>query len=330
MADILSQSQIDELLSELIGEAEKSKTDFGLGLNERTVKNYDFKSPKKMSKDQFKLLSSITDTLARHIQAYFAGLLRSYCEITLATIDEHPYYEYNNSLPDCILTGVIDISSLGTLLVDMSNSISFTLIERMLGGNLVSTIIPEREFTEIEISLMERVFRRICMFIKESLSPLPDVQVDLRQIETNSRFIKSIRIEEVVEVVIYNVVIGPVKGTLTICIPYTCVDSLAFALEQQSEKENTDVASDELKRNLLNELSNSTVDVCAILGDATLPLKDILNLQPGDIIRLNQRIDSPVLVTVNNNKWFLGEPGILHNYKAVKISKYYKGRSNKL
>ncbi len=330
MADILSQSQIDDLLNELIGEAEKpEKSD--IGLNEKTIKNYDFKSPKKMSKDQLKMLSSITDILARHLQAYFAGLLRSYCEITLATIDEHPYYEYNNSLPDSILTGVIDIDSIsGTLLVDMSNSISFTLVERMLGGNLVSTIIPDREFTEIEISLMERIFRRICMFIQEALSPLPNNRVELRQIETNSRFIKSIRIEEVVEVIIYNIVIGPVKGTLTLCIPYTCVDSMVSALEQHNEKEKTDVTNDELKRNLLNELSNTFIDVTAILGSTMLPLKDILNLQPGDVIRLNQKIDNPVVVTVNKNKWFLGEPGLIHNYKAVKINKYYKGRSKQI
>jgi flagellar motor switch protein FliM len=326
MADILSQSQIDDLLNELIGETDSSEKS-NIGLNEKTFKVYDFKSPKKMSKDQYKLLSSITDILARHLSAYFAGLLRSYCEITLATIDEHPYYEYNNSLPDSILTGVIDIDSIGTLLIDMSNSVSFTLVERMLGSNIFSSVVPDREFTEIEISLMERIFKKICLFIKEALTALPNSQVELRQIETNSRFIKSIRIEEVVEVIIYNVVIGPVKGTLTICIPYTCVDSLVSTMEQHNEKEKTGVASDEVKRNLLNELSGTLVDVAAILGNATLPLKDILNLQPGDVIRLNQKIDSPVVVTVNKNKWFLGEPGLKRNYKAVKINKYYKGRS---
>lgn len=168
------------------------------------------------------------------------------------------------------------------------------------------------------------------MFIQEALSPLPNTHVDLRQIETNSRFIKSIRIEEVVEVIIYNVSIGPVKGTLTLCIPYTCVDSMVSALEQHSERERTDVASDEVKKNLLGELSNTYVEVAAILGNTTLPLRDILNLQPGDVIRLNQKIDNPVVVTVNKNKWFLGEPGLIHNYKAVKINKYYKGRSKQV
>jgi flagellar motor switch protein FliM len=80
MADILSQSQIDDLLNELAGETEK-EVKSNLNLNEKAVKNYDFKSPKKMSKDQYKVLSGITDVLARHLAAYFAGMLRSYCEI---------------------------------------------------------------------------------------------------------------------------------------------------------------------------------------------------------------------------------------------------------
>jgi flagellar motor switch protein FliM len=105
---------------------------------------------------------------------------------------------------------------------------------------------------------------------------------------------------------------------------------MVSALEQHNEKEKTDVTNDELKRNLLNELSNTFIDVTAILGSTMLPLKDILNLQPGDVIRLNQKIDNPVVVTVNKNKWFLGEPGLIHNYKAVKINKYYKGRSKQI
>ncbi|HBL83419.1 MAG: flagellar motor switch protein FliM [Clostridiales bacterium GWF2_38_85] len=324
MAEILSQNQIDELLNEL---ADDKLGDIKTGLEEKPVKIYDFKSPKKLSRDQNKVLSSIADVLARHLAAYFAGILRNYSEITVASIEEHPYYEYNNSLPDMLMTAVIDIDSInGSILMDMSNSLTFTLISRMLGGTVDSAKILDREFTEIEIALMERVYKKICIFIQEALANIPYTNVTLSQIETNSRFIKSIRIQEVVEVIVLNVNIGSIKGTITTCVPYTYVDTMLVAMAQNNEKIETIVVSEEVKRSMLDELSNSLVEVCGILGSVKLPLKDVVNMQVGDVIKLEQRINSPALVTVNGNTWFLGEPGIKKTRKAIRLSSYYRGK----
>lgn len=324
MAEVLSQSQIDELLNELSNE---KKIETEVDLDEKTVKHYDFKSPKKMSRDQYKVLSSLTDVLARHIAAYFAGMLRNYCELELATIDEHPYFEYNNSLPDTLITAAIGIDSIdGIMLMDISNSITYTLIECMLGGNIESKIVPNREFTDIEVALMERIFKRICSFIQEVLSGIPNINVTLKNLETNTRFIREIRIEEVVEVVVYNINIGPVKGTITLCIPYNCVEAILSNIENHGEFSNEGVQSDEVKSSLLNELSDTYVDVCAILGEANLPMKDVINFQTGDVIKLNQKVDNPISITINKNKWFLGIPGVKKSYNAIKIKKYYKER----
>jgi len=323
MAEILSQNQIDELLNELSGEkVDKEKVNF----DEHIIKNYDFKSPKKMSRDQNKALTSITDSLARHMSAYFAGVLRNYCEIAVASIEEHPYYEYNNSLPDVLMTAVIDIETInGTILVDMSNSLTYTLVERMLGGSTDSTIIPDRDFTEIEVALMERVFKKISVFIQESLVNTPNSVVSFKQIETSTRFIKAIRIEEVVEVIVYNVSIGDIKGTITACIPFTYIDTMIAGLGNNTEKHDNNIASEAGRNEMLSELSDSFVDVCGIIGTAKLSLQDVMNLQLGDVIKLEQKVGSAVLVTINDNKWFWGEPGMKKSQKAVRFSKYYKG-----
>ncbi|HAN20851.1 MAG: flagellar motor switch protein FliM [Clostridiales bacterium GWF2_36_10] len=323
MAEILSQSQIDDLLNELAGvKIDKVSSD----LEDHSIKNYDFKSPKKMSREQNKALSSLTDVIGRHLAAYFAGVLRNYCEINVDSIDEHPYYEYNNSLPDVLMTAVVDIDSInGSILLDMSNSITYTLIERMLGGSVDTTIIPNREFTEIEVALMERVFKKMCMFIQEALVNLPNTNVTLRNIETSTRFIKAIRIEEVVEVIVYSVTIGSIKGTITACIPYTYVEAMIMSVVKNEDKLNNNITTDEVRNAMLEELSNSLVDVCGIIGTAKLSLKDLMNLQSGDVIKLEQKVGNPVLVTINNNKWFWGEPGVKKSSKAIRFSKYYKG-----
>ncbi len=324
MAEILTQTQIDELLYELTkGSSEPKKS-----VSQGDAKNYDFRSPKKMSREQNKMLSGITDVLSRHVAAYLSSLLRTYCELSVASIDEHPYSEYNNSVPDTLMTAIVDIHPMdATITLDMSNNILFAIIERMLGGTGEKNIIPDREYTEIEVTLMERIFKRVCMYIQEALQNIPDCRVTLRQIDTNSRFIKAIRMEEVVEVVVYNATVDEITGTFTACIPYTFVQTAASMTDKDSGSSDGTSASEEERLLHLAKLQDTLVEVRGLLGTATLSLQELRDLQVGDVIRLDQKNGDPILITVNGNRWFWGEPGIKKYSKAIKINKYYNGRS---
>ncbi len=243
-------------------------------------------------------------------------------------MDEHPYSEYNNALPDMVMTAVIDIYPLNfTILLDMSNNILFAIIEKMLGASTESKTIPDREYTEIEITIMERVFKRLCIFIGDALQNIPDCRVTLRQIDTNSRFIRAIRMEEIVEVVVYNVTAGDIKGTLTACIPYTFVQAAVSMMEGDNRTGDNSKLGEEERRKYLSELETTPVEVRGILGTAKLSMQDLYDLQVGDVIRLDQKNGDLILVTVNGNKWFWGEPGIKKFCKAIRINKYYNERS---
>jgi flagellar motor switch protein FliM len=324
MAEILSQNQIDELLSELTqGKVSAKKSGF-----KGEAKTYDFRNPKKMTREQNKMLSGMTEVLSRHIVAYLSSLLRTYCELSVSSMDEHPYSEYNNALPDMVMTAVIDIYPLNfTILLDMSNNILFAIIEKMLGASTESKTIPDREYTEIEITIMERVFKRLCIFIGDALQNIPDCRVTLRQIDTNSRFIRAIRMEEIVEVVVYNVTAGDIKGTLTACIPYTFVQAAVSMMEGDNRTGDNSKLGEEERRKYLSELETTPVEVRGILGTAKLSMQDLYDLQVGDVIRLDQKNGDLILVTVNGNKWFWGEPGIKKFCKAIRINKYYNERS---
>jgi flagellar motor switch protein FliM len=106
MPEVLSQSQIDELLNGLSSgdiDYEQSQKE-----DSKKLKEYDFRSPKKLTKEHQKVLKSIYEHFARHLASYFSGILRTYCEISVASIEEQPYFEYNNALPDAVLIAVID------------------------------------------------------------------------------------------------------------------------------------------------------------------------------------------------------------------------------
>lgn len=165
MAEVLSQQQIDELLGNLqsgnmdIKEIEEQNSS-------QKIKDYDFLSPKKFTREQIKLLENIFDNFARMFALNLSGLLRMNCQCEVLQVEEEEYREFSNALNDSVLVCVIGMHNKNygiddkQILMEMSRPISFSIIDRMLGGNGLGYAI-ERDYTEIEISLLNYLFNRI-------------------------------------------------------------------------------------------------------------------------------------------------------------------------
>jgi len=322
LPEILSQNEIDDLLSSLLSgqpeddpEAEKAP--------DRKIKEYDFKNPKKITKEQLKMINSIYEHFSRYLSSYFSGILREYCEINVVSMDEQPYFEYNNSLPDAVLIGALEVKPIeGLVLVDFSNSISFSLIERLLGGNGEGKV-PERDFTEIETTLMTKIFRQIAVYMQEAWSGVMGVEASLKQIETNARLVQSVPMEEVVVLIITEVTIGSVSGTINFCIPCINLESILEQLSQNKKngKRAADSKEDTNKETMLSNVKRTPLVGDAVFGGTMLTLKDVMNLQVGDVIKIDQDVRSEVRIDIGGRTWFYGIPGLHRNKKVIKVSR---------
>lgn len=321
MPDVLTQSQIDELLNNLqSGEINEEQEDNSS--NGRRVKEYDFKTPKKLTKEQLKILLGIHENFARHLASYFSGILRTYCEISVSSIEELIYYEYNNALPDAVMIAAIDVDPIeGSILVDMSNSIAFGLISRLLGGN-GDTMTLDREYTEIEISLISRIYKQIAIFMKEAWSGFIPAEAHLKQIETNARLIQSISMEQVVILVLMDVSIWSIKGTIAFCIPCINLESIIDQINKNQYRPSRqyDNKQEEMLRDeMLKHIKGSQLELSGLFGETTLTIQEITNLQVGDVIRFDQSADSDVRLNIGGKTWFYGVPGTKKNKKVIKI-----------
>ncbi len=321
----MSQSEINELLNSLTNPgSQEQKT---VETNAKKVRDYDFKTPKKLSKEQIKIVSGIYENFSRQLSSYFSGILRTYSQINILSIEEQHYYEYNNALPDTVLIGIIDLSTIeGSILVDISNSITYNLIERLLGGGArESSIIPDREFSEIEISLMQRIMQQIAIYTKDAWSGLAKAEASLKSIETNSRLIQAIAMDEIVLIVIMEVNIGNIKGTINFCIPCMHIDPLINKINQSryASKRLQDSAQEEIvKESLVSNVKESSLEVSAVLGETVLSLQEIINLQVGDVIKLDKDVTSDLKINIKNGAtWFYGTPGVRKKKKVIKVNK---------
>lgn len=332
MADVLSQSQIDDLLKSFSTGGEKVIEEIEIKKDEKKTKAYDFKMPKKFTKERLRVIDRIFENYSRLLSSYFTGLLRLYCKVNVLQIEEQRYYEFSNALPEYVLMTIMDLGITDDdiddtiMIMQMSNPISFSMMDRLLGGNGTYVDI-NRDFTEIEVGLMTNIVRRMCNMQKESWGTFIDIEPSIVGVETNVRVIQSIAPDDVIILVMLEVEMKNIKNTISICIPAMNLEQIMTKFNEKNTKNSKrfDAQKDsERKTDILSGIKDTPLDVRAVLCETQIDLQDILHLQVNDIIPLNKDINENVIVKIGETKWFDGKLGAKNNKKAIRLDNTFK------
>lgn len=328
MADTLTQEQIDAMLSQALSGGLVETTTV-----EEQVKEYDFRSPKKFTKEKMRSLETIFENYARLLSSYLTGLLRLYCKVNLVSIEEQRYFEYNNALPDYVMMGLLDLGIDNddieefTTLLQLSNSLTFVLIDRLLGGR-GETAEYDRDFTELESSIMGKVIHDLAGMLKEPWENYIELNPRVTQLETNSRVISTVGYDDTMIIVALEVTVNEVKSIISVCIPALNLDEIMQKFVTRTHKTGRkihDAHKEEERRDIImGALNQSSLTIKAVLDETQLQLSDILHLQVDDIIPLPKSIDDNVVLRIGDKDWFDGKLGIFNNKKAVKIENVYR------
>lgn len=328
MAETLTQEQIDALLnSAMSGEVVEASDDKG-----PDAKLYDFRAPKKFTKERIKILDGIFDNYARLLSSYLTGLLRLYCKVSLASIEEQRYFEFNNALPDYVMMGTVDMGirddDLETpmTIIQLSNSLTYILIDRLLGGR-GEYKDAERDFTEIEVSIMDKIINNMAALLHDPWEPYVEVNPNVVNIETNSRVFSAVDYDDTVMLVCLEATVSDTKTIITLCIPALSLDGVMqkyVSKTARSTRKFDAVREQERRDNIMNALNDSSLDITAELGKTTLDMYDVLNLQVDDIIPLDKSINSNVILKIGDRIWFDGKLGSFNQNKAVKIENVFR------
>jgi flagellar motor switch protein FliM len=330
MSEILSQSQIDSLLSSLtsgIKEAEQPEQTSG-----KKIKDYDFRSPKLFTREQLKLLYSIYENYARILSSYITGVLQTYTLVEIIEVEEQHYYEFNNALPDSVLMGVLDFavkednSEEDLVLLDFSKDIGFCCIDRLLGG-IGKPLEADREYTEIEIGILEHMMKGMVNLMKNVWTDYLEVAPRLLKLETNARILQGISADENVVIVVMNVMVNETQGKMNICLPAVTLDTMfkmKNALSKRKERRGDQLTDAQRRADIMREISESDLEITGILGTIDVMSKDLIDLEVGDIIKLNKLENSMVELAVGETVWFRGEMGSYNKKRAVAIRETIK------
>jgi flagellar motor switch protein FliM len=325
MADVLSQSEIDALLSAL-NTGEMSADDFKKEEEERKVKVYDFKRALRFSKDQIRSLTRIHENFARILTTYFSAQLRTYVQINVASADQIPYEEFIRSVPKMTILNVYELPPLdGRILMEINPNIAYSMMDRVMGGKGVSVNKVEN-LTEIETTIMSQLFERAFENLSEAWSTVADVDPVFAEFEVNPQFLQMVSPNETVVVISLNTTIGETSGMINICIPHVVLEPILPKLSGSywMETKKKDIKPEETE-NLEKRIKTANVPVVAELGNSEISIEDFLMLDIGDVIQLNARIEDPLTIKIGEIPKFTGQPGRSNNKLAIQILETLKG-----
>lgn len=321
MADILSQDEVDLLLSAVsegeIAEAhEEGETEEGVHLT-----TYDFRRPERVSKEQLKGLQSLFEAFAREVSILFPPFLRTVVRVDLTSIDQLTYDEFILSVARPTALSIVNMAPLeGNAVLEMSPSMVFPIVDRVLGGK-GTTLAEPRELTEIENRIIQRIVMMILGALARAWDQLIEFNLEVLQQESDPLIVQIVAGSEMVVLVGYEIHIGETVGTMNFCIPLMVLNPILDQISQQAHFSRR--VSPETARTTQAVISNTLlrvwVPVEAVLGRADLSLEQVARLRVGDIIQLETSPDSPLLVEVGGCPRFEARRGRRGEQSAVQI-----------
>ena len=320
MNEVLSQDEIDQLLM-AISSGDTDTDDYKPVSDTRKIKIYDFKRPDKFSKEQIRTVSIMHETFARLTTTSLSAQLRSLVHVHVASVDQLTYEEFIRSIPTPTTLAVINMDPLkGNAVLEIDPSITFSMIDRLFGGTGQGTKV-QRDLTDIEQSVMEGIIVRILANMREAWTQVIDLRPRLGQIETNPQFAQIVPPSEMVVLVTLETKVGDEEGMMNFCIPYITIEPIISKLSSQFWFSSVRRSSTTQYLGVLKEkLSTVDMDVVAEIGSINLPIRDVLGLRTGDIIRLsNTRVGDPLTLSVGNKQKFLCQPGVIGKKMAVQV-----------
>lgn len=320
MGEVLSQNEIDSLLNAL-NSGEFDAEEMKESATEKQVKNYDFARPAKFSKEHLRTMELIFEHYGRLLSTNLPAYLRKTVQVEVENSEAVTYSEFSNSLSNPVLLGVVNFEPMpGSIIIELATNLGYAMVDRMLGG-LGEPMEKSREFSEIEILIIERIMNACINLMSEPWKNVAEIHPRLERIETNSQFAQFISPSEMIAIITISIKVGDVEGRMNICLPYMTLEDVMDRLNTKYWFTNMQARGEQEYTEILESLlSKAPMPVKAVLGKSTISVSDFINLQVGDIIRVDTKVDQELDVYVGNIKKFTALPGASGEQYAVRVT----------
>ncbi len=285
------------------------------------VTAYDFKRPERVGKDQMRAMHSLHESLARNFGASVSGMLRTMIEVKLLSVDQLTYSEFVFSLDNPSCFNVLAPSPLnGNWILDIAPTLSYAIIDRMLGGDPDPNDTIRRPLTEIENRLIGRVVDLFLKRLAESWENIVQLELTVEKVESNPQLVQIVPPNEVVILIGFEVLLGKNRGMMNLCIPFNTIENFNSRLSRNGwVGYGKGTPTPETRGKISTNMNHAPVDIVVTLARSKIRTGDLLELAVGDIITTEKEVNMPLELAVQDVPKFNARVGAFKGKKAVRI-----------
>ncbi|KRQ85993.1 Flagellar motor switch protein FliM [Caloramator mitchellensis] len=317
MGEVLSQSEIDALLSALTsGELQIDEPSIE---EKQKVKKYDFKRPNKFSKDHIRTLEMVHDNFGRISANYLTANLRTSVQIKVISTEQITFEEFIHSIPNPTILMTFYLEPFpGIFMFETGPSFVFEVIDLLFGGSGKGHI-KTRDFTEIEKNIVKKINTTLLENLKLAWEDIIHVEFKFDNLETNPVLNQVMAPNEPVCLITFSVQIGNSQSYMNMCIPYISIEKYIdkFVVQYKSTTADVNDANEQnqVRKNILPVTTQCYVE----LGKTNITIEEFLNLSVGDVVKLDKNTKEPLDFYVEDRLHFKVYPGIIGKKLGVQV-----------
>jgi len=316
-ADFLSQDEVDALLRGVTGETEEADADDG---DEGGVRPYNLGTQERIVRGRMPTMELINERFARYLRIGLFNFMHRNAEISVGSIKVQKYSEFVRNLVVPTNLNLVNARPLrGTGLIVFDPNLVFLVVDNMFGGDgRFHTRVEGRDFTATEQRIIRGMLDTVFAEYERAWAPVYKLKLEYLRSEMNSQFANIATPSEIVVSTAFSLELGGAQADMHICFPYSMLEPIRETLYSTMQSDH--ITQD--KRwigTMTRQLKSATIELTATLGNATVTLRDIVNMRVGDVIPLN--IPESVKAEVDGVPVLEGQYGIQNGQYAIRVDR---------
>ena len=289
MAQVLSQDEVDALLN-AVSDSDESIDSDDFSYDDVDIQAYDLTNQDRVIRGRMPILDIIYERFIRSFRVSLSNSLRKISSISIISTDLLKFGEFVNTLPIPSCMCIMRFNELrGPVLMVFESKLAYAIIDSYFGGtDRPFTKLDGKEFTQIELSFMKKVMDMAISDLDEAWAPVHRVDAQYLRTEINPQFVGVVPPSDVIITTTFEVEFESASGTIMIVVPYSTIEPIKQKLSSSFQTDNE--MADSIWTSALNEhIKEATSNLSVKLGEATISVGDLVNLEIGDVIPLKSR-----------------------------------------
>jgi len=320
MSQVLSQNEVDALLSAVSDNRTEGAEAAPEGERSGVVQ-YDLSNQDRIIRGRMPTLDIIHDRFIRLFRVTLSSALRKMANVSVNSTGPLKFSEFMNSLPLPSCLNILRLDPLrGAAVMVIESKLLYALIDSLFGGNDVPyTKIEGKDFTPIEIKIARKIVLSAIDDLEKAWEPVYPLKIGYSRTEINPQFVAVVPPSDVVIATTFDVELEKVSGTIKIVIPYATLEPIKSKLSVGFQSEQLEVDFIWINR-IKEQIMGTSANVLVKLGEADISVRDLMELEAGDIIQLGTDATVPLNILVEGIPKFKGIAGVLKGSRAIKIT----------